>query len=237
MKAHGMAKRLSLAALCSVAAALSSPSVAAPADAKTLQVLTAAAGADARSTDAPIWDKAPVAKVVLQTAFPGHPSIVGTALTEQLSAQAVRAGDVLYVRLRWSDKTVNTKVSDTNRFVDGVAVQFPVNGKSSTTPFMGDVNGLVNVWYWRADGQIQNLLAKGFGTATKVPTKALASTSVRRDDGWEVVLARPLTGSKDEGVILKGRKTIPIAFAAWDGDNQERDGFKAVTMEWWQLRF
>ena len=146
MKANGMAKKLSLAALCSVAA-LSAPTVAAPAASKTLQVFTAAAGVDARSTDAAIWKKAPVAQVALQTAFPGHPSIVGTALNEQLSAQAVRAGNVLYVRLRWNDKTVNTKVSDTNRFVDGVAVQFPINGKSSTTPFMGDANALVNVWY------------------------------------------------------------------------------------------
>jgi dimethylsulfide dehydrogenase subunit gamma/complex iron-sulfur molybdoenzyme family reductase subunit gamma len=30
---------------------------------------------------------------------------------------------------------------------------------------------------------------------------------------------------------------MPIAFAAWDGENQERDGLKAVTMEWWQLNF
>lgn len=237
MKVNGMAKRLSLAALCSVVAALSPPTVAAPADAKTLRVLTAAAGVDAKSTDAAIWEKAPVAKVALQTAFPGHPSITGTALTEHLSAQAVRAGDVLYVRLRWNDKTANTKASDTNRFVDGVALQFPVDGKPSTTPFMGGGDSLVNVWYWRADGQTQNLLANGFGSATKVPTAALASTSVRRGDSWEVVLARPLASNKNEGVVLKGRKTIPIAFAAWDGDNQERDGFKAVTMEWWQLRF
>jgi len=237
MKLSKMAKRLSVLALYSVAAGLSTTAGAAPADAKILRVLTATAGVDARSTDAAIWQKAPVAQVALQTAFPGHPSITGTALTEQLSAQAVRAGNVLYVRLRWNDKTANTKASDTNRFVDGVALQFPIDGKPSTTPFMGGGDSLVNVWYWRADGQTQNLLANGFGSATKVPTAALASTSVRRDDGWEVVLTRSLASPKDEGVVLKGRKTIPIAFAAWDGDNQERDGFKAVTMEWWQLRF
>lgn len=77
---------------------------------------------------------------------------------------------------------------------------------------MGDINGLVNVWYWCADGQTQNLRTQG-----------------RRLGGGA---GPPLSGSKDEGGILKGRQTISVAFAAWNGDNQERDGFKAVTMEW-----
>jgi dimethylsulfide dehydrogenase subunit gamma/complex iron-sulfur molybdoenzyme family reductase subunit gamma len=32
-------------------------------------------------------------------------------------------------------------------------------------------------------------------------------------------------------------REIPVAFAVWNGSNQERDGFKAVTLEWWRLRF
>lgn len=40
-----------------------------------------------------------------------------------------------------------------------------------------------------------------------------------------------------DGASLVGRKQVPIAFAAWSGANQERDGFKAVTLDWWQLSF
>lgn len=61
--------------------------------------------------------------------------------------------------------------------------------------------------------------------------------AVRTDSGWAVVLTRSLKVKPDEGVSLSGRGTMPVAFAAWDGANQERDGLKAVTLEWWQLRF
>lgn len=203
---------------------------------KTIRVLSAA-GVDAASPEAEIWKKAPATQVPLQPAFPGHGSIVGTPVTDKLTAQAVRAGGQLYVKLTWADRTANTAIDDTNKFADGAAVQFPVNGKAATMPFMGDANSAVNVWHWRADGRTQNLLAKGFGTSTLVPFEGLRSAAVRTDSGWAVVLVRPLRVSADEGASLQGRKSVPIAFAAWDGENQERDGLKAVTLEWWQLRF
>lgn len=202
----------------------------------TIRVLSVPGG-DALSPKAAIWKKAPVTQVTLQTAFPGHSSIVGTAGTQKMAAQAVRGHGRLFVKLKWSDRTANTAIKDTNQFLDGVAVQFPVNGQASTVPFMGDVTNAVNVWHWRADGNTRNLIAKGFGTSTSVPGEGLRSASVRTADGWEVVISRPLRVKPDEGADFHGRRTMPIAFAAWDGENQERDGFKAVTMEWWQLRF
>jgi dimethylsulfide dehydrogenase subunit gamma/complex iron-sulfur molybdoenzyme family reductase subunit gamma len=218
-----------------LATAYTTTVTAAPAN-KTIRVMSAK-GADAASPEAAIWQKSPVTQVVLQPAFPGHGSIVGTPMTENLTAQAVRAGDRLYVRLAWKDATPNTAIDDTNKFADGAAVQFPVNGKATTTPFMGDIQNAVNVWHWRADGRTLNLMAKGFGSSTVVPFEGLKSSAVRTGDGWAVVLARPLKVGADEGASLQGRKSMPIAFAAWDGENQERDGLKAVTLEWWQLRF
>lgn len=203
---------------------------------KTIRVLSVA-GVDAASPEAAIWNKAPATQVALQAAFPGHGSIVGTPVTERLTAQAVRAGDRLFVKLAWSDRTTNTAIKDTGQFVDGAAVQFPVNGKAATTPFMGDPVNAVNVWHWRADGITENLLAKGFGTSTVVPSAGLKSAAVRTDSGWAVVLTRSLKVKPDEGASLSGKGTMPVAFAAWDGANQERDGLKAVTLEWWQLKF
>ncbi len=203
---------------------------------KTIRVMSVT-DMDAASPQAAIWGKAPVTQVALQPAFPGHGSIVGTPITERMTAQAVRTGKQLYIRLAWSDRKANTAIDNTNKFADGAAVQFPVNGKSVTTPFMGDAINAVNVWHWRADGRTQNLLAKGFGTAMAVPSEGLQSASVRTDNGWAVVLTRPMKVSSDEGANLAGKGSIPIAFAAWDGENEERDGLKAVTLEWWQLRF
>lgn len=228
-------KQLSIVGLAAVMTALPATSQAAPAS-KTIRVLTAS-GVDAAAPEAAVWQKAPVTQVALQPAFPGHPSIVGVPATTRIAAQAIRAGNQLFVKLAWSDATTNAAVKDTGQFMDGAAVQFPVNGKAATTPFMGDANNAVNVWRWRADGLTENMIAKGFGTSMRVPFEGLHSASMRTDGGWAVVLARPLKVRADEGASLLNRKTMPIAFAAWDGANQERDGLKAVTLEWWQLKF
>lgn len=236
MTTRNLISRLAVCGLAAAAAGLAGAAQPTPAPDRTIRVL-AAQGPDAASPNAAIWRKARATEVALQPAFPGHVSIVGTAVTQRLTAQAVRASDRLYVRLAWSDRTANTSIDDTDAFVDGAAVQFPVDGKASTLPFMGDAGHAVNVWHWRADGRTHNLIAKGFGTATHVPYAGLKSAAVRTGDGWAVVLARPLRVKADEGASLPGRGTMPIAFAAWDGDSQERDGLKAVTLEWWQLRF
>ncbi len=236
MKTCKLMKHLgTLGAAVTLTATLPLLAHAAPAP-KTIQVLSAGS-VDASTPDAAVWQKAPVTQVALQPAFPGHPSIVGIPAMTQISAQAVRSGNQLFVKLAWSDATVNATIKDTGQFMDGAAVQFPINGKAVTTPFMGDPNNAVNVWHWRADGRTQNLIAKGLGTGTHVPFEGLRSASVRTDSGWAVVLARPLKVKADEGANLQNRKLMPIAFAAWDGANQERDGLKAVTLEWWQLKF
>lgn len=235
MKTRKQIFKLATIGVVAAFAFVGSSVVAAPA-AKTIRVLSAK-DIDAASPQAAIWQKAPVTVVALQPAFAGHPSVVGTPATAKLNAQAVRAGNQLYVRLAWSDHTANTAIKGTDKFIDRVAMQFPMNGKAATTPFMGDANNAVNVWHWRADGLTENLFAKGYGTSMPAPFDGLRSNSMRTDDGWAVVFMRPLQAKPDEGANLAGKKATPIAFAAWDGDNQERDGLKAVTLEWLQLRF
>lgn len=227
---------LGLAAIVVSPAASATTAQGTPIAQRMIRVLSVPS-ADAASPEAAIWTKAPTTQVELQPAFPGHGSIVGTPVTEKLTAQAVRAGGRLFVKLAWIDSTANTTIKDTMAFADGAAVQFPVNGKASTTPFMGDAKNPVNVWQWRADGRTENLVAHGFGTATRMPSEVLNTAAIRTDSGWAVVLTRSLKVKPEEGASLLGKSTMPIAFAVWDGANQERDGLKAVTLEWWQLRF
>lgn len=239
MNPSNLMKQLAAIGLATAAASFAAtavPAQAAPAAQRTIRVLSVP-GVDAASPEAEVWKKAPATQVALQPAFPGHGAIVGTPVTERLTAQAVRTGDRLFMKLAWSDRTANTAIKDTTAFVDGAAVQFPVNGKASTTPFMGDAKNPVNVWHWRADGRTESLVAHGFGSATRLPFEGLKSAAVRTGDGWAVVLSRPLKVKPGEGATLQGRGSMPVAFAAWDGDNQERDGLKAVTLEWWQLKF
>lgn len=218
---------LVLAALCLPAAA----------DDRVIAVLGAAAGERAATPDAPLWRRASMVRVPLQTAFPAHPYISGTPLTRRITVQAARVGRRLYLRLEWIDRTVDDSTEGTHRFADAAAVQFPLDGSADTTPYMGDGEHAVNIWHWRADGRIDNLLARGFGTAERIARGALEAAAVRTADGWAIVLGRPLRAKPNQGASLVGRKQVPIAFAAWDGANQERDGFKAVTLDWWRLRF
>lgn len=224
-------------ALASVGLVATSASAqAAPPAQRTIRVATAPGTAPLASPNDAAWKKVPTTLVALQPAFPAHGSIVGTPVGQQLRAQAVRAGNRLFVKLAWNDSTANTAIQDTNQFLDGAAVQFAVNGQATTLAFMGDAEHAVNIWRWAADGRAESLVAHGFGTATRIPFDGLHGTSVRTQDGWEVVISRSLSVKPEEGANLKGRRTIPVAFAVWDGANQERDGFKAVTLEWWQLR-
>lgn len=202
----------------------------------TIRVLSATDDA-AASPRAAVWKNAPATQVPLQTAFAGHPSIVGTAGTQKLAAQAIRSRDRLFVRLAWRDRTANTAIRDTDQFLDGAAVEFPLYGGDGTVPYMGDTVHPVNLWQWHADGSTRNLLAKGFGTSFIVPVEGLRSEAARTADGWEVVISRSLQAKAGEGTNFQGLRRIPIGFAVWDGENQERDGFKAVTMDWWYLSF
>lgn len=48
---------------------------------------------------------------------------------------------------------------------------------------------------------------------------------------------RPLQVKPGEGVNLRDRSSIPVAFAVWDGDNQERDEAEEKMVEWLQMKF
>lgn len=59
---------------------------------------------------------------------------------------------------------MDVAVDGTGQFLDGAAVQFPLNGKPTTVPFMGDAANPVNVWHWRANARPETLIAAGYGS-------------------------------------------------------------------------
>jgi len=204
---------------------------------KVVRALTLRDRVDAASPEALVWKRAPVVRVPLQPAAQVHPVILGAPSTMSLAVQAIRTPESLYVRLRWDDPNADVSINGTGGFLDRVAVQFPINLKPTTTPFMGDPSARVSIWHWRADGKAESLVAAGFGSLTPASVQDVRATGVRTPRGWEVVITRPLRTTSEDSVRLDGVREIPVAFAVWNGSNQERDGFKAVTLEWWRLRF
>lgn len=70
------------------------------------------------------------------------------------SAKALHYKERLYVRIEWDDQTKDESTTRVQDFSDAVAVEFPAKS-ASTVPSvcMGQANGGVNIWQWRADSQ------------------------------------------------------------------------------------
>ncbi len=57
-----------------------------------------------------------------------------------------------------------------------------------------------------------------------------------RDGFWSVVLIRDFKSRNAEDVQFSTDKSVPVAFAVWDGQQLDRNGRKVIS-NWYQLRF
>lgn len=201
----------------------------------TIRAAKAPAGVNAADPSSAAWDKVRATEIALVTAPAVHASISGNAATASVLVQALSDGKRIYFRLSWADQTPDSVRPDVGRFLDGAALQFPLNKSDKTVVLMGTAGSRVNIWYWRADGRVQNLFADGFGSLTPAPVQDVSGKGVHANGKWTVVLSRDLRTAAADGIQLKGAGRMPLAPAIWNGSNAERDGFKATTMEWQSL--
>ncbi len=87
----------------------------------------------------------------------------------------------------------------------------------------GNVSARVN-----RTSPVDNLLAGSFGTLTAADDQMVQGTGDWDGGKWRVVFARDLAVSGDYSQFSQGEQTN-IAFAVWDGAQQERDGIKSVS--------
>ena len=202
----------------------------------TVKTVKLAKALTEKDLDDATWDKVPAREISLTTAFPGHESITGTSVVGNVAVQAAKTASGVLVRLRWKDAAANT-TKEPGKFADGVAVQFALDRKTTTVPFMGGGGKMVNVWYWNAaNNAAENMVADGFGTLTLLPTQDVRASGRHANGEWTVVFFRPYGAAEDTAIKLSAKGgRYPGAFAVWEGSNQERDGFKAVTMVWQNL--
>ena len=78
---------------------------------------------------------------------------------------------------------------------------------------------------------VENLIAGGFGTLTSLPpdNQPVQGYGVYADGQWRVIFARDLKAVFPEDAQFDVGKAYPMAFAAWDGANNERNGQKSVS--------
>ena len=99
-----------------------------------------------------VWGQAATVEVPLtaqQTTFP-----MGGGTIQSITARALHDEESLYVLVEWQDDTQDTGVQRPQDFRDAAAVQFP-SVAGGTIPFfcMGQADGHVNIWHWKADWQ------------------------------------------------------------------------------------
>ena len=196
-------------------------------------------GVDFSTPESPAWQAAREYAVDLTQAPPVHPSVTlystPTPLAQPVFLSAASNGINLFLRLRWSDKTQNTR-TDRQRFSDGAAVQFALQGGSSTSYMMGTPDQPVNIWYWKAGVvEAQDLAAGGFGSTTQLPLGSLkVDSAYTENDEWILVFSRLLKSGKHQ--VDFTRENVLIALALWQGENQQRDGSKRVSTGWIEIK-
>jgi len=159
---------------------------------------------------------------------------LATAPLRELTVRAATDGQDLAVVVDWNDGTEDRTAPDTtDRYGDGVALQWPVHsGAGIRLPYvgMGDPQQPVAVVLQRAAAQgsvVRLARATGFGTLTRTdlgPVKAAMRYDKQRL-GWRAVFVRPLLAG---GLDLR-HGLVPVALATWDGSLDERGGNKALS--------
>ena len=194
---------------------------------------------DLSGVDAPGWSDVPAAEVPLAAAPSGLPN-AETVSTNAVDVQAARSDGQVYLRLQWHDAEATTSVDDPQTFADAVAVQVPIDTSEQPAIAMGSQSNLVNVWYWSADTGTEELLAGGPGSTTQLDNQSVDTWAQHTGSGengtWTVVFSRSVDPAGDNRTAITNERDLDVAFAVWDGTNDERSGRKAVS-QWYYLPF
>jgi hypothetical protein len=98
------------------------------------------------------WDRAPRVEVPLTAQNVTYP--FGGGNVPAVRVQAMHDGETLLVRVTWGDTSEDASAVRADGFSDAVAVQFPAAaGSSAPAICMGQADGGVNIWQWRADSE------------------------------------------------------------------------------------
>lgn len=102
--------------------------------------------------DAAIWDEITPMSVPLTAQQVTVPVGGGTVPTVRVSA--AHHDEMLYLNIEWTDPTLDESTGAPEEFADAVAIQIPAeHGSSVPAVCMGQADGAVNIWQWRADRQ------------------------------------------------------------------------------------
>lgn len=156
--------------------------------------------------------------------------------------QLIRQDTSLYVRLAWSDDTVDSiptakRYADAgdpqvykrqseviDRFLDAACLMVPQGTSVGVNPslVMGDLGHPVTLYYWRNGEGFVTGTAAGRGS-TAMSTTEFPGSASHHSGQWRVVFSIPMTSA-----------AMPLALAIWDGSRDHRDGVKYYSL-WYEI--
>lgn len=195
-----------------------------------LPITEMADGDGLEDPESPAWEDVDSKTVVLSSADSGLPGASDTAVGFA-DVETAYTEERIYLRVTWEDAAPADAVTDPQEFTDAVAVQFPLEQDTEPPIAMGSEDQPVNVWYWNAEEGVEELYAGGMGSTTEMDEAAVLATATHTDDEWTVVFTRELDAQERQRTDLDTDRRLHVAFAVFDGNNQERAGIKAAS-EW-----
>lgn len=83
---------------------------------------------------------------------------------------------------------------------------------------------------------VEDANARGFGTLQSQPVaeQNVQGKGVWRNGFWSVLITRELASQQGEDVQFAPGKSVPVAFAVWNGEQRDRNGRKVIS-NWFQL--
>ncbi len=156
----------------------------------------------------------------------------------KVEVRSLHNGERAFFRLVWEDASRDDRIADTNQFTDAAAVLFPI-APDAPLEGMGLSGKPVNAWLWRPDWSApRNVAAEGAGSSQRREDLGLSAAARHEDGRWSVVLSRSFAanGAPKGTVKLAPGGSSRVAFAVWQGANQERAGIKAYSPAWIDLQ-
>jgi hypothetical protein len=206
----------------------------------SLRAVTSSARAGALlDPNSPEWNKSTPQRIALNRT----PRLYDTEAPSELDISFVdirlaRAEGKLLVQMSWRDPTQDAAqiakppsaptegrphkelTEATDRFFDSAAVMHPARlPENDVWPSlqMGDTGQPVSIYFWNAARGAAQMQAEGRGT-TKRTGETFPAQAVYRGNSWLL--------SMELGDVPAG---MPLAFAIWNGSQQDRDGRKYFT--------
>jgi DMSO reductase family type II enzyme heme b subunit len=178
-----------------------------------------------------LWDTVPAVEFPMSAQVHWDPRIF-TVTAHSVQVKSVHNGKQMAVMMIYKDPT--------NDPGDGAALEFMVGDKKAHfahgQPMAQVEGGPVNIWYWKnADQSVTDMTAKGFGTLTSQPQQDVKGKGSWKNGEWRVVFLRSLTDSDNQDAQFPVGVFQNIAFAVWDGSNNEKGAQKSIT-SWWYFR-